>query len=194
MWKKFDDVMQRKLDPRKIVMADASWCPRTKACAWAGAVLYPDKLLFIVESGTMTDCGSNNSAEGRALAHALDWAIRTGKVKSGDEILLATDSTHVVHVLQEHYRSRRSRNRISRGLPPVKNATDASHRTVITNLARHNGIGFEVIHLPGHSPPAHQKRDLRLKAMAVLDRQARKLMRVRQAMFLQGQVFTAPGR
>lgn len=94
------------------VVTDASFCGVSRVAAWAAMATSPRGDFFggNVLAGSFT---SNNSAEIKAVAHALRIAIDRGIIADGDHVHLQTDSQFVGQRLHPGYMTVRQKNRLS---------------------------------------------------------------------------------
>lgn len=156
---------------RPTIVADASFCDRTRAAGWAGAVIRG--ATFEATSGVLTaGLASTNSAEGAAMLNALRWALDRGLVVPGEAVLLATDSEHLWRKY-EHL-SRRNRARLERGEPL---STGQAHKP-LRMLAAARGITFDVCWIRGHPNSRERRQSLRARVMRLVDQAARTQMLV----------------
>jgi ribonuclease HI len=169
---------------RITVLSDASFCDRTRAAGWAAAVIAPDGKTHVTSGLIAEKCGCANSAEGKAMVHALRWALEHGYLKTGSSALLATDSDHLVVRLNGTHTPRKRRKLLRRGIampPPGPDRHNGSPPAIIANLAAQHGIIIEVCKIDGHATPSKRRSSLRARVMARIDQMARTRMKDQRA-------------
>jgi ribonuclease HI len=164
-----------------VILADASFCPETRAAAWAAALMR-EGVLVQVWGGTV-NAGCNNTAEFHALARAVELAIGEDRVERGEDVELVTDSHFVWHRMNGGL-SKKQNYRLRRGLPvvPVRwVGNDGSPQARIRWAAARHAMTYSIRHVRGHTPHRRQRQDPVARTMAMLDQKARELMRSEQA-------------
>jgi ribonuclease HI len=169
---------------RPTIVADASFCPLTRAAGWSGAIIIvvPGTAPKVeMAPGGAFQAGSSNNAEMAALCNAVGWAIEAGHIAAGQAVLLATDSQHVVNKIKIAIAGAKSRKAIWRernGLPP---APPNPRSTVLGRLAHDHSLTIEVVMVAGH-PSANKRREsLRARIVAMVDQHSRRLMKSERA-------------
>lgn len=132
------------------LVTDASFCIKISTAAWAADARSERGKFFggNVLQGSFT---SNNSAEMKAVAHALRAAIERGIIADGDEVRLQTDSQFVAQRLHPNYMTIKQKNRVAlRGHPErpknvhLENFGRSSTRVDILAIIEKHSLKFSV--------------------------------------------------
>jgi hypothetical protein len=154
------------------IVADASFCPNTRAAAWGGCVILDGPRRRAAFFSGPLIASSNNSAERKGVIAAVEASVAAGYVHRKDDLLIVNDCQGACYHLESSI-SKRDRWRIANGLPlPVRNDGELEGpRFQLTRLSKTVGFRFAIAYSPrkDHGPYRW--------AICACDRIARRRMR-----------------
>lgn len=160
---------------RDTILADASYCDRTRAAGWAGAIMLTDGRTNKVSGQCDWTISNSSRAEALAMHNAVRWAITEDYLKPGAKILLATDAQYVWHRMQKDLVLRADRRRVRR-TGQISQTLDPQHGCalrIVRHLLAGMDVDYECIQIRGHTAPAMKRNSPLNRLMGDVDRLSR---------------------
>lgn len=154
------------------IIADASFCPDTKAADYGVWVAGNGKGQAF--KGSLPSPQDNNVAETMAIVNALWHGIESGLLKSNTNVLIQSDSSTAIGVLSGEKAAYN---------PQLKHALRYTR-----DLVQRYGLLLRFKHVPGHTS-GHDKRT---RAQNICDTDAKEQMHLQRAAILLAQNIETP--